>query len=101
MLEHCRPVATESPSDGVGHVINAEPYLDGLEKGASLPCKRYVVVGTSSVGVLAKSSARISTRALRPDVFSSLLKYCTISKKRTTYRFLRERVILPTLPDGT
>jgi hypothetical protein len=32
---------------------------------------------------------------LRPDVPSSLRKYCTSSEKRTTYPFVRDRVILP------
>jgi hypothetical protein len=32
-LEHRRPVATEGPGDGVGHVIIAESDLDGLEVG--------------------------------------------------------------------
>src|SRR5215204_6415008 len=71
------------------------PISRGSKKGASLPCKRYAVGGTSSVGVLAKSSAKISTRALRPEVPSSLRKYCTSSEKRTTYPFVRDRIILP------
>src|SRR5215207_10547174 len=70
------------------------PISTGSKKGVSLPCKRYAVGGTSSVGVLAKSSARISTRALRPDVPSSLRKYCASSEKRTTHPFVRYRVIL-------
>src|SRR5215207_2180677 len=70
------------------------PISRGSKKGASLPCKRYAVGGTSSVGVFAKSSARISTRALRPDVPSSFRKYCTSSEKRTTYPFVRNRVII-------
>jgi hypothetical protein len=32
---------------------------------------------------------------LRPDVPSSLLKYCASSEKRTMYPFVRDRVILP------
>ena len=33
-------------------------------------------------------------RALRPEVPSSLRKYCTSSEKRTTYPFVRDRVVI-------
>jgi hypothetical protein len=39
-------------------------------------------------------------RALRPEVPSSLRKYCTSSEKRTTYPFVRDRVILPAAAAG-
>jgi hypothetical protein len=38
-------------------------------------------------------SDRDSTRASRPEVPSSLRKYCTSSEKRTTYPFVRDRII--------
>jgi hypothetical protein len=41
-----------------------------------------------------------STRALRPEVPSSLRKYCMNSEKRTTYPFVRDRVILPAAAVG-
>jgi hypothetical protein len=45
-------------------------------------------------------SDKDSTRASRPEVPSSLRKYCTSSEKRTTYPFVRDLVILPAAAVG-
>jgi hypothetical protein len=45
-------------------------------------------------------SDKDSTRASRPEVPSSLRKYCTSSAKRTTYPFVRDLVILPAAAVG-
>src|ERR687896_761582 len=64
----------------------------------------YCIFGARSASVSRECwrmySDQDSVRALRPEVPSSLRKYRTNSEKRTTYPFVRDRVILPAAAVG-